>query len=60
MKNASMHQIKMSLQIFCNCCLGLNDSDAPIFKVNEEIAAILRIFLNSLVIFQNTIGKRIA
>ena len=60
MKNASMHQIKMYLQILCNCCIGLNDSDAPVFKVNEQIVAILRIFLNSLVLFQNTVGKRIA
>ena len=28
---------QMSLQIFCNCCLGPNDSDTPIFKVNEQI-----------------------
>ena len=60
MKNASIHQIKMYLQILSNCCLRLNDSDAPIFKVNEQIVAILRIFLNSLVLFQNTVGKRIA
>ena len=60
MENASIHQIKMYLQILSNCCLRLNDSDAPIFKVNEQIVAILRIFLNSLVLFQNTVGKRIA
>ena len=60
MKNASIHQIKMYLQILSNCCLRLNDSDAPIFKVNEQIVAILRIFLNSLVLFQYTVGKRIA